>query len=288
MTYDRQYIVPVSVGWIPRRAYSNRSNSVRSGENRLKKALIHVAAAMLLGAFAPTGAAYEFVPTPLEWAGWPAFCKARYVTLPVGTSSQYSRNVARSEVDYWKSSLGEGSFTHVHHFCAGLSWLGRAQLAANEGEKSFDLDRAQEECAYTHRAIEQASPVFPDVAVCMARVAQARGDFVEAESFLQTAIDVQPGRVQPYAALALLYRAQSRFPDALKVLHEGDKQLNGESAEIQYYLGLIYLQSGDQDAALKHALKAYELGYPLPGLRDKLTALGKWPGPAAGPIAAGG
>jgi len=32
----------------------------------------------------------------------------------------------------------------------------------------------------------------------------------------------------------------------------------------------------EYDLALKHALRAYELGYPLMGLKNKLKRLGVW------------
>ena len=46
------------------------------------------------------------------------------------------------------------------------------------------------------------------------------------------------------------------------------------NAEVHYNLGLLYLDSGDLDQAAEHARRAYELGYPLPGLRRKLSENG--------------
>ena len=56
----------------------------------------------------------------------------------------------------------------------------------------------------------------------------------------------------------------------------------GKSAEIHYNLGLIYLELGDADRALEQAHAAYALGYPLPGLRNRLQRMGKWRPAAAG------
>jgi tetratricopeptide (TPR) repeat protein len=49
------------------------------------------------------------------------------------------------------------------------------------------------------------------------------------------------------------------------------------SAEIHYNLGLLYFHSGDFKSAQEHAARAYELGFPLPGLRKKLVEAGQWP-----------
>lgn len=58
---------------------------------------------------------------------------------------------------------------------------------------------------------------------------------------------------------------------------------NGESAENHYHLGMLNLESADLNAGVAHATRAYDLGYPLPGLREKLLALGRWPGNSGSP-----
>ncbi len=52
--------------------------------------------------------------------------------------------------------------------------------------------------------------------------------------------------------------------------------LSPRAPEIHYNAGLLYLEIGDTDTALKHAQQAYEAGYPLPGLRNKLRKQGVW------------
>lgn len=235
-------------------------------------------AAVLLSALALQRVqAYEFVPTALEWAAWPGYCKARYVTVPVGEASKYAFEVSRSDIDYWRSALGERNYIHVHHFCAGLSWLGRARLASTENERRFALERALEECTYTYIRIERTSIVFPEVAAGLARVAQQQGKFDDAESYLQSAINAQPDRVQPYVAMAIFLRSRARIEDGIRVLNVAEQAIGSESAELHYQLGLLNLEAGHIDEALARARRAYDLGYPLPGLRNRLTALGRWP-----------
>jgi tetratricopeptide (TPR) repeat protein len=48
------------------------------------------------------------------------------------------------------------------------------------------------------------------------------------------------------------------------------------NAEVHNTLGLIAFENGDYAEARKHAWAAYAAGYPLPTLRDKLTAAGQW------------
>jgi tetratricopeptide (TPR) repeat protein len=55
------------------------------------------------------------------------------------------------------------------------------------------------------------------------------------------------------------------------------EELSGSNANLHYNLGLAYLELRDYDNALDRARSAYRLGFPLPGLRNKLQEAGKWP-----------
>ncbi len=55
------------------------------------------------------------------------------------------------------------------------------------------------------------------------------------------------------------------------------ERLRPNSADLQYNFGLLYFEMKEYTLAKKHAKKAYQLGYPLPGLRKKLARIGQWP-----------
>ncbi|MCB1928586.1 MAG: tetratricopeptide repeat protein [Rhodocyclaceae bacterium] len=67
--------------------------------------------------------------------------------------------------------------------------------------------------------------------------------------------------------------------------YERARELAQNSANVHYNIGLAYFNRKDYKQALASAHKAYELGFPLPGLRDMLKRAGKWeePAPAAEP-----
>lgn len=46
-----------------------------------------------------------------------------------------------------------------------------------------------------------------------------------------------------------------------------------DSGELHYNLGLLYLDMGDYASSRRHAEQAYELGHPLPALRNKLEKI---------------
>ncbi|MBK8750328.1 MAG: tetratricopeptide repeat protein [Candidatus Competibacteraceae bacterium] len=59
--------------------------------------------------------------------------------------------------------------------------------------------------------------------------------------------------------------------------YEISERMQPNSADLQYNLGLLYFDKKQYVLAKEHAKKAYQLGYPLPGLRKKLTGVGQWP-----------
>jgi len=74
-----------------------------------------------------------------------------------------------------------------------------------------------------------------------------------------------------------IYLHQTDRPDAALIRYQEALALIPNSAEVHYNMGLAYFEMDRFDDAVEHALKAYELGYPLPGLRNRLASVGKWP-----------
>jgi len=65
-----------------------------------------------------------------------------------------------------------------------------------------------------------------------------------------------------------LVPAQQKYKEAEKIMPN--------SAELHYNMGLLYFELKDFASSKKYAIRAYELGYPLPGLRKKLKQAGHW------------
>lgn len=63
--------------------------------------------------------------------------------------------------------------------------------------------------------------------------------------------------------------------EALEQLKEAIN-LQPDNPAINYNLGLLYMQKKDYEQAKTYAKKAYGLGFPLPGLKNKLVEAGKW------------
>jgi tetratricopeptide (TPR) repeat protein len=236
-------------------------------------------AALVLACLLPTLAtAYSFEPTDLEWASWPEYCKARYVTTNIGEGSKLAQRFSQSQVATQRRAIGEPSFVHVHHYCAGITWLSRAKVEANADRRKSYLEYANTEISYTFDRIPDSSPIYPTVAVNMARARLARGDSENAIAAVEHAVQTHPQDPRPYIGMAVIYRDMKKLDLARDALLKGDTATAGASAEIHYTLGLVYFELDDKEKALEYARKAYDKNYPLPGLQQKLQRAGYWPG----------
>lgn len=68
---------------------------------------------------------------------------------------------------------------------------------------------------------------------------------------------------------------QGQRVQALERLGAADVS-ESKDANVAYNLGLAYFDAGDFRKAVENAHAAYRMGFPLPGLRDKLKRAGKW------------
>ncbi len=98
------------------------------------------------------------------------------------------------------------------------------------------------------------------------------------ECYFDRAIRFKPGDAIVRMIYAnYLLKLGGRSDDAIEQYHEAVR-LQPENANINYNIGLMYLKKKDYELAIVHAKKAYELGFPLLGLRNKLVKTGKWDG----------
>ncbi len=226
-------------------------------------------------------AAFSFDMSETEFSSWPMYCQARYASIDVGKAHAFSANFSHELIEQARTQLGAETFERVHHWCAGMTWLNRARLERNPKTREFQLSEAKSETQFTYRGLEADSLIIPAIFVTFGTICQEQKDFTCATDNFEKAITASPKEPAPYSALALLHRKNHQLGLARDVLMRGNTALEGKSAEIHYNLGLILLEMNDIDGALNYAQKAYLEGYPLPGLKKKLTQIGRWVNPSA-------
>ena len=79
----------------------------------------------------------------------------------------------------------------------------------------------------------------------------------------------------PRMVAGLYFTKLGRREEALENLALAAQFSDGNS-NLHYNLGLAYLDLKLPDDALLHAKKAYDAGFPLPGLRNRLREAGAW------------
>jgi len=219
---------------------------------------------------------YDFVPTEADWAAWPRYCQVKYAGTRVGGTSDFAGTISAPETATWRARLGEVTYLHVHHFCAGLALYNQSRTVSDPLRKQHLLNEARGEVLYTHSRVPAGCLVCGDVASTLARIDVGLGNSAEAIDVLNQEIESNPMDPRAYVTLAVILRDLKRPDEAIAVLKKCDAALDGESAEVHYNLGLLYLEVKNSDLALEHAHKAYALNHPLPGLRNRLQAMGRW------------
>jgi tetratricopeptide (TPR) repeat protein len=118
-------------------------------------------------------------------------------------------------------------------------------------------------------------PLYAEIATHLGTVARTGGDAATALDYFRIAMETHPEYPGGYQGAALVLQDQGKVAEAIDVLLSGNEAAAGGSAEIHYFLGMAYLKQKNLDKAAEHAKVAYSLGYPLPGLRNKLARAGR-------------
>lgn len=232
-----------------------------------------IAAGLTLQAIAAHSATM-LIPTASEWASWPEYCRVKYAYLRSEIAADFTPKVLPADFSRYESSLGK-AWVYIHHHCMSLQYWQRANMALTPRERKLDLDQATAESMFTFVRIPTDLPIYAEIATHLGTVARAQNNPEAAQRYFEIARKTHPDYPGGYQGLALLLEDQHKNLAARDILLEGNKATDGKSPEIHYFLGLVYLKLKDLDDAAVHAKLAYELGYPLPGLRQQLEAAGQ-------------
>jgi tetratricopeptide (TPR) repeat protein len=138
------------------------------------------------------------------------------------------------------------------------------------GQLGGDLDYTLRAIPNHHRALAAMAKVG-----VRTKALQLPGAKYPVECYFERAGRFQPNDGGVKAEYGNYLYALGKTDKAFQMFKEA-VELSPDNPTINYNVGLSYFQRKDYDNSLLYAKKAYALGFPLPGLKNKLAAVGKW------------
>lgn len=177
----------------------------------------------------------------------------------------------RSATDYY-FSRSDASLLQV---------LGNVEAAhmegCGEGIRTTRYAAALADCEFILRYF----PNHPRVLLTVSELCLAwKSPRCNPDSYFEQAIAINPDVAVTYTTKGIYLLRANRVKDAVAAL-ERAATMDPNSVNAQYNLGLAYVEAKDYERANRHAQRAYQLGAPLPGLRDRLKRAGAWKPEAA-------
>ena len=205
----------------------------------------------------------------IEWANLSPLCKSQlsmsiYASL-VPPELRISREAA---LEY--SRQAPGGLPGGHHFCAGLIHLSRAMHGAGSYATAIS------EMEYTQNQMETTEPLFSYVHSHLGTAYYRSGKRGAAMRLWALGMRVQPTHRECYLAMAEALLSEHKPQEALDVLLKFDEVKEVEYADVEHFIAQTYFDLKKYDEAKAHVEKAYALGYPVFGLREKLKRIGKY------------
>lgn len=230
--------------------------------------LLALCATALLGLTPRPAQAADVTITPVEWFALPDFCRAGILgSIYIHRVPFELRGQGDIPAAYDAKAIG---IPGPHHFCFGLVHLNRAR----RGAEKFDL--AIGEMSYSYDQMNRNSPMFSYVSANLGTAMYLGRKRDQATRVWTEAINMQPQRRESYLALADALLGENRPQEALKVLQRYEEKKETDYPDAEHFLAQTYFDLKQYGEAKTHAERAYALGYPVFGLRDKLKRLGKW------------
>ncbi|MRX06428.1 tetratricopeptide repeat protein [Pseudoduganella sp. FT25W] len=169
--------------------------------------------------------------------------------------------------DYVNADDRKGlSVVENYHFTPNVERLVRGA----SGSLGADIGYTLEHFPNHHRALAAMSRL-----ALRDRNRKPPGAHYTVECYFERALRYRPQDARVHSLYGSYLLAIGQTDAALEKLEESAR-LEPANATAHYNLGLLYVKKKDYDKARASAQKAYAMGFPLPGLKNKLAAAGEW------------
>jgi tetratricopeptide (TPR) repeat protein len=141
-----------------------------------------------------------------------------------------------------------------------------------KGQSATDL---MEDLDFVLRAVPNHPRALDAVARYELKTGRSSAKYHSAECYFKRALDFKPKDPAVHLVYGIFLARKKDRPGAMQA-YQQVLAIDPQSAEAHYNLGLLYFDMQRLDDARSEAERAYELGYPLPGLQRKLEQAGAW------------
>lgn len=155
------------------------------------------------------------------------------------------------------------------HFTPHVQLLMKGANPWNHSSNEKNLDYVLRAFPNHHKALWAMIRWYLD----KGRPREALSKIPPAECYLKRAIHFRPKDPVVYMLFGI-YLHLAGMPDKAATYYKKSLRLDPDSAEAHYNYGLLLVDEKKYKQALTQARRAYELGYPLPGLRTRLKQAG--------------
>ncbi len=190
-----------------------------------------------------------------------------FFALPIQAQEYCGKHTHPSGPFDYTNRQHTDKYLHVvekHHFTNDVRTLRKGATTYLIGDLEYVLNWFPNH----HQALE----ALTRLAVREGTTRPRRAEY-DLECRFKWARDVAPHDAMVPVIQGLYYARIDRNKDARAALQKA-VEMNPRHPEIHYNLGLVLFKLKDYKAARDHARQAYDLGYPLPGLKNMLENAG--------------
>ena len=161
---------------------------------------------------------YAYPKTDADFAKLPEYCSARMNRT--GPASQKR----------WKRIMGQSGWLHLHHYCAALNSINRANLGTRADRIEDSLERALHSINGVLETTGKSFVLRPELHLNKGKVLVRLKRFGDALFEFKKAISIKPDYIPAYSALSDLYVKTGDRENAVRILKTGlEKKPNSRS-----------------------------------------------------------
>lgn len=194
-------------------------------------------------------------------------CVTLAVMAPAYGATFHSDGRCKDGCNYFEGDSAHIGVVENYH-------LGPARAKLADGRANYALEDV--------KFILRHFPNNPNALMLLDDLSKRLGQPTLPDQYFKQAIAAYPEEPMTYVVHGMFLQRRGRTADAIGQ-YEQAVSLNPNLPDAHYNLGLALVKAKRYADANTHAIAAYRLGHPMPGLRNQLQRVGAWNPDAAAP-----